>query len=399
MLLVAPAPVVDYVIRDLQPLLAKDDLIIDAGNSYFKDTDRRAEALAPHGIRFFGMGVSGGESGARHGPSMMPGGPRDAYERVRPILEAVVARVNGEPCVAYMGARSSGHYVKMVHNGIEYALMQLLAETYDLMKRGFGLSNDQLHAVYNQWNQADLSSFLVEITARIFLKQDDRSEARLVDKIRDAAGQKGTGKWTSQDALDLQVPVPTIDVAVAMRDLSGYVQERTTAHHVLHGPPLSFNGDHDGLIQSLGNALYAAMIVTYAQGMDLLRHASKAYDYGLNLEEVARIWRGGCIIRAALLEDFRAAFKANPDLTNLLLDARIAEKVVARQRDLRKVVGTTADLGIAAPAFMMSLAYLDALRSGWMPTNLVQAQRDFFGAHTYQRVDVEGTFHTQWEDI
>ena len=398
MLLVAPAAVVDIVLRDLLPLLAPGDLVIDAGNSHFRDTDRRAALLAEKRIRFFGMGVSGGESGARHGPSLMPGGPREEYERVRPMLEAVAARVNGEPCVAYLGAGSAGHYVKMVHNGIEYAVMQLIAETYDLLKRGLGLDNDQLHQVYAGWNRGDMSSFLLEITARIFLKKDDRSNDRLVDRVLDLARQKGTGKWTSQDALDLFVPIPTIDAAVTARVLSGDENERQACQKAFQGPRGSYKGSKEAFIRRLGDALYVATVVAYAQGLDLLRKASEAYKYGLNLAEIARIWRGGCIIRAALLEDVRAAFQAQPDLANLLLADGLREKVNARQADLRAAVGTAVELGVPAPCLSASLAYFDGLRSGWLPANLIQAQRDFFGAHTYERTDAPGTFHTHWDE-
>jgi 6-phosphogluconate dehydrogenase len=396
--LVSPAHVIDAVIDDLAPLLEPGDLLIDAGNSYFKDTDRRAKALTAKGLGFFGMGVSGGESGARHGPSLMPGGPRDAYERVRPVLEAVAAKVGDEPCVAYMGPGSAGHYVKMVHNGIEYGLMQLIAETYDLMKRGLDLDNDALSAVYRGWNERALKSYLLEITSRIFLKEDDRPGGRrLIDLIKGSAGQKGTGKWTTQDTLDLHVPLPTIDVAVMMRDLSGQEAERQAAQEALRVPTSPFHGDRGAFLGQLENALYAASILTYAQGLDLLRQASAAYGYGLNLEEVARIWRGGCIIRAALLEDVRAAYKARPDLPNLVVAPGLAAKLLGAQGDLRAVVRTAADLGLPAAGLMASLAYFDSLRSGWLPTNLIQAQRDFFGAHTYQRTDVEGSFHTEWE--
>jgi 6-phosphogluconate dehydrogenase len=397
MLLVAPAPVVDAVLRDLLPHLAPGDLVIDAGNSHFPDTDRRAKSLAEKGVNFFGMGVSGGESGARHGPSLMPGGPREGYERVRPILEAIAARVSNEPCVAWMGSGSAGHYVKMVHNGIEYGIMQLLSESYDLMHRGLGLDDDELHAVFQRWNQGELNSFLVEITAQIFLKVDERTGNRLIDVIRDSARQKGTGKWTSQAALDLQTPTPILDVAVTMRDLSGLDQERRAAHARLGGPTPVFHGARDEFLQQLQNALSAAVILTYTQGLDVLRHASKAHGYGLNLEEVARIWRGGCIIRAALLDDIRAAFRAQPDLANLVLDPRLAERLKARQQDLRRVVGIAVEMGIPAPGLMMALSYYDALRSGWLPANLIQAQRDYFGAHTYERLDAEGTYHTKWE--
>jgi 6-phosphogluconate dehydrogenase len=397
-LLVAPAPVVDAVLRDLLPHVAAGDLIIDAGNSYFKDTDRRGQALAEKGVRFFGMGVSGGEAGARHGPSLMPGGPRDAYDRVRPLLEAVAARAGGEPCVAWVGNGSAGHYVKMVHNGIEYGLMQLLAESYDLLKRGLGLNNDELHAVYDGWNKGELSSFLVEITARVFLKRDDQGDGRLVDQVLGVARQKGTGQWTSQDALDLHVPIPTVDAAVSARNLSGWDKERAAAAAALKGPAPAFRGDRNVLLHQLEGAVQAAMLATYAQGMDLLRVASRRYDYGTSLADVARIWRGGCIIRAALLEDVRAAFAANPELPNLLLAPKIATVISARQGDLRAAVRAGIDLGLPVPALAASLAYYDGLRSGWLPANLIQAQRDFFGAHTYERTDRPGTFHSHWDE-
>jgi 6-phosphogluconate dehydrogenase len=395
MLVKAGAPV-DAVIKGLVPHLEPGDLLIDGGNSHFPDTNRRGKVLAEKGLLYLGTGISGGEYGARYGPSMMPGGPEKAYERVRAIFEAAAAKVDEEPCVAYLGPASAGHYVKMVHNGIEYGLMQLISETYDLMKRGLRLTNDELHAVYDKWNQAELKSYLMEITARIFLAVDKKTGERLIDVILDAAKQKGTGKWTSQDALELQVPVPIIDVAVGMRNLSSFKSERVAASQELQGPTTAFQGDRDGFIAQLRNALYAGMIITYAQGMALLRAASQAHDYGLDLEEVARIWRGGCIIRAALLEDFRAAYRVRADLPNLLADSHLAGEVVARQGDLRTVVNTAAELGIPGPGLMAALGYYDGYRSAWLPANLIQAQRDCFGAHTYERVDEKGVFHSQW---
>jgi 6-phosphogluconate dehydrogenase len=328
----------------------------------------------------------------------MPGGPRDAYDRVRPMLEAVAARAGGEPCVAWVGNGSAGHYVKMVHNGIEYGLMQLLAESYDLLKRGLGLSNDELHAVYDCWDQGELSSFLVEITARVFLKKDDQGDGRLMDKVLGVARQKGTGQWTSQDALDLHVPIPTIDAAVSARNLSGCDQERAAAAAALKGPAPTLSGDRNVLVHQLEGAMLAAMLATYAQGLDLLRVASKRYDYGTHLADVARIWRGGCIIRAALLEDARAAFAANPELPNLLLAPKVAAAVSARQVALRAAVRAGVELGLPVPALAASLAYYDGLRSGWLPANLIQAQRDLFGAHTYERTDRPGTFHSHWDE-
>ncbi len=397
MLLVAPAKIVDVVLDDLLPHLDKDDLVIDAGNSYFKDTDARFDKCAAKGVHFFGMGVSGGESGARHGPSMMPGGDKASYERVRPMLEAVAAKVNGEPCVAWVGNKSAGHYVKMVHNGIEYGLMQLIAETYDVLHRGLAMGNDELAATFDAWNKAELSSFLIEITAHIFKKDDDKGPGRLIDRIKDAARQKGTGKWTSQDALDQTVPIPTIDLAVFGRNVSGMTSEREALTRALGGPVAVYAAGRDEFINQAKQALFLASIVSYAQGLDLLRHASKAYGYGLNLGDVARIWRGGCIIRATLLEDIRAAYAGNPELVNLLADPRVVEKVRAALPGLRAVIRSAVDMGIPVPALMGSLAYIDSLRCGPLPTNLIQAQRDFFGAHTYERNDREGTFHTQWE--
>ena len=374
MMLVPAGPPVDSVINDLLAHLRPGDLIIDAGNSYFKDTDVRARNLKAKGLQFLGVGVSGGEEGARHGPSIMPGGPKEAYERVRPVLEAVAARVNDDPCVTWLGPGSAGHFVKMVHNGIEYGVMQLLAEAYDLMKRGLSMNDDEMGEAYALWNKGELNGYLVEITSHIFSRQDEKTGKRLLDEILDVAEQKGTGMWTSQSAMELQVPIPTIDLAVAMRDLSVFAREREQA-----------------------SALFAGIILTYAQGMALLSVASDKYKYHLDLEAVARIWRGGCIIRAALLEDICAAFHTRRDLPNLLLAQNLSRKVMEHEEDLRYVVCRAAELGIPAPGLMVSLGYLDAYRSAWLPANLIQAQRDYFGAHTYERVDAKGTFHTEWE--
>ncbi len=396
MILVPAGPAVDSVIRDLTPHLEEGDLIIDAGNSYFKDTNLRAQSLADKGIHFLGVGVSGGEEGARHGPSMMPGGPREAYERVRPVLEAVAAKVDGNPCVAYLGPGSAGHFVKMVHNGIEYALMQLLAESYDLMKRGLGMTNDELSDTYAQWNEGELSGYLIDITSRIFDKTDTMTGKRLVDEVLDVAKQKGTGMWTSQSAMELHTPTPTIDLAVSMRDMSVLEEQRETAGRIFERTVPAFNGDRTSFLEQLREALYAGMILSYAQGISLLTTASDAYDYGLDLETVARIWRGGCIIRAALLEDIRKAYRNQPGLSNPLLAPELSAKVAAAQDALRAVVRTAVDLELPAPAFMASLGYLDAYRSAWLPANLIQAQRDCFGSHTYERVDRKGTFHSDW---
>ena len=320
------------------------------------------------------------------------------YDRVAPILEAASAHVNGDPCVTYLGRGSAGHYVKMAHNGIEYGIMELIVETYDLMKRGLGLTSPDLAAIYDGWNRAELNSYLVEITAKIFTKKDDRTGNFLVDMILDKAKQKGTGMWTSWDAMDLQTGTPTIDVAVVMRDLSGAKEERQAASQFLGGPVPNFTGDKERFIGQLKNALYASMIATYAQGMALLQKASEAYDYNLDLEAVARIWRGGCIIRAALLEDIRNAYKAKPNLANLLMDPYLGKEFLKRQVDLREVVQLAAALGLPAPGFMVTLGYFDAYRSAGLPANLIQAQRDFFGAHNYERLDAPGAFHTEWEE-
>lgn len=398
MLMVSAGAPVDDVISELMPLLDLGDLIIDGGNSHYKDTDARAKRLAEQGIDFLGVGISGGEKGARFGPSIMPGGQKIAYDRVRPILEAVAADVDGERCVTYLGPGSSGHYVKMVHNGIEYGLMQLISEAYDLMKRGLGLTNDELADVFAEWNRGELESFLVEITSAIFRRIDDRTGQRLIDIILDKAQQKGTGKWTSQDAMDLQVPVPTIDVAVSMRDLSVYKEEREEAAQQLCGPAPDYSGDRRAFVETIGRALHACTIITYVQGMALLRTASKKYKYDLPLREVARVWRGGCIIRSRVLNDIRSAFEHQPDLPNLMLDAALSTTVVERQRDLRQVVRSAVEWGIPVPGMMACISYFDGFRSGRLPANLIQAQRDYFGSHTYGQIDQKGAFHTVWDE-
>lgn len=395
-LLVPAGAPVDAVIAELTPLLAPGDLIMDAGNSHFKETDRREKALVAKGIHFFGMGVSGGEAGARFGPSIMPGGNRDAYARVQPILEAIAAHVKGSPCVSYMGPGSAGHYVKMVHNGIEYGLMQLIAETYALMKTALSMSDDQCHEVYRQWNGSELNSYLLEITANIFLKEDEKTGRRLIDVIRDVAKQKGTGMWVCQDAMELQVPVPTIDAAVTARDLSSFAADRAQANATLYGPDKKLSVESTRVLEQLRESYYASSIITFAQGMAQLQRASVAYHYELNLETVARIWRGGCIIRAAVLEPMMVAYHKNPRLSHLLLDPYLAGEVGKRQLDLRGTIQTAVGLGIPVPALMASLGYYDGYRSLWLPANLIQAQRDYFGAHTFERIDEPGTFHADW---
>ena len=396
MLVPAGAPV-DSVISDLMPYMQTSDLIIDAGNSYFKDTDLRTRRLSEKGIQFLGVGVSGGEEGARRGPSIMPGGPKEAYESVRPIFEAVAAKVDGEPCVTYLGPGAAGHFVKMVHNGIEYGIMQLIAETYDVMKRGVGLNDDELHDVYESWNKREPNCYLLEITSHIFQKVDERTGKRLIDEILDVAKQKGTGMWTSQSAMELSVPIPTIDTAVEMRNLSMLDKQRETAATFWPQPAVRFSGDRRSFLDQLCQGLYAAMIITYAQGFAVLAAASDKYRYQYDLAAVASIWRGGCIIRASLLASIRKAYERQPGLSSLLLDGELAAEITSHEDALRGAVVTMAQLGIPAAGFMSALAYLDAFHSAWLPANLIQAQRDYFGAHTYERVDAQGTFHTDWE--
>ncbi len=395
MLVPAGAPV-DSVVDELVPVLDKGDIIIDGGNSHFVDTNKHHKELKQKEINYLGIGISGGEKGARFGPSMMPGGPREAFDRVAPLFEAASAKVNGDNCVAYLGPGSAGHYVKMVHNGIEYGLMQLISETYDVMKKGLKLNNDELHKVYKDWNSSELSSFLIEITADIFLQPDEDTHHRLVDVILDQAKQKGTGKWTSQDSMELQVPLPTVHAAVSQRDMSTYKDEREQAARIITGPSESIDENKNNFINKLKSAMYFSMIVTYAQGMAQLRSASEKYSYNLNLKDVAKIWRGGCIIRAALLEDIYKAFEKIPDLPNLLVDQAVLKEILTRQEDIRYVVNTAVSKGIPVPGLSASIAYFDSYRSGRLPANLIQAQRDYFGSHTYSRIDEKGTYHTKW---
>jgi 6-phosphogluconate dehydrogenase len=398
MLLVPAGKIVDAAILSILPFLEPGDIVIDGGNSYFPDTDRRVAELSASGIHFFGMGISGGEKGARYGPSMMPGGDKEAYERLRPIFEAVAAKVNGEPCVTYLGNGSAGNYVKMVHNGIEYGIMQLISEAYDVMKRGAGFTDDEVQQAFEQWKTSEVNSYLIEITAEVLKKVDEVTGQKLVNVILDRAGSKGTGKWTSQNAMDLHVPAPTIDMAVAMRDMSTYKTERVQAAKQLGGVTVNIVPDvhQQEFTEQLKNAFYFAMLTTYAQGMVQLHVASKTYNYGLRLQEVAKIWRGGCIIRAACLEAIRKAYERDPELPNLLLDQQIGDELVKYQADIRTVIKFGVEEGIPMPAFMSALSYFDAYRSERLPINLIQAQRDYFGAHTYERIDKEGVFHTEW---
>ena len=397
MLLVPAGKAVDSVIESLLPHLDKGDLIIDGGNSHFEDTNRRTEYMKMKGMQFLGVGVSGGSEGARRGPSIMPGGNVESYQLVGPILEAVSAKVNGDPCVAYLGNSSAGHYTKMVHNGIEYGLMQLIAEAYDILKSIGGLSNQELHEVFSQWNEGALESFLIEITADIFAKHDDKNDGWLVDKILDKAKQKGTGKWTSQNAMDLGIGIPTIDAAVTMRGLSALKMERKqAAPHYTRSIEDTPAVNKEQLIIQVGEALHFAFIITYAQGMHLLAEASEEYDYGLDMKTVAKIWRGGCIIRAKLLEDMRQAYQEQPALRNLVLSPAFHDSLLHGQRAARAILKTAIDFGVPTMALSSALAYFDAYRSERLPLNLVQAQRDYFGSHTYERVDKEGVFHTEW---
>ncbi|KAA2216812.1 NADP-dependent phosphogluconate dehydrogenase [Maribacter flavus] len=396
MLLVPAGKIVDMVIESLLPNLDEGDLIIDGGNSFYTDTDRREAYLAKKGINFFGAGVSGGAKGARKGPSIMPGGNREAYQHVKPIFEAVAAKYQGEPCVAYLGPKSAGNYVKMVHNGIEYGLMQLTSEIYDILKKGADYNNDELHKTFDAWNKGRLQSFLVEITSEIFEQEDDLAEGRLVDQILDKAKQKGTGKWTSQNAMDLGIPVPSIDIAVSMREISALKDERIEADRLYDRPKVE-KMDKATMEKLAEESLYFSFIITYSQGLHQLADASKEYGYDLNIAEIAKIWRAGCIIRAGLLADVSEAFEANTLLPNLLMSPTFVEKVQVTVDSARELVAYGAKNGIPLPGLSNSLTYFDAYTSSRLPLNLIQAQRDYFGSHTYERLDREGIYHTEWE--
>jgi 6-phosphogluconate dehydrogenase len=391
---------VDLVIDGLLPLLEPGDLIMDGGNSYYRDTERRSVELSAKGFHFMGVGVSGGEEGALWGPSIMPGGPRETWLTVQKMLEAISAKApeDGKPCVVYLGPRGAGHYVKTVHNGIEYGDMQLIAEAYDILQGALGLEAAELADIFSEWNRGELDSFLIEITAQIFRRIDEETGRPLVDMVLDKAAQKGTGKWTSQDALDLGAPIPTINSAVVGRIISSLKDERVAASKVLPAHAQEkYTGDKAALIDAVRQALYASKISAYAQGMAMLGMASREYGYELNLGEVAAIWRAGCIIRARFLNRITEAFVRQPDLPNLLLDEQLGQAVVERLPAWRHVVQTAVGMGIPAPAFSESLAYYDSYRNERLPANLIQAQRDYFGAHTYERVDKAGTFHSSWE--
>ncbi|MBK9770392.1 MAG: NADP-dependent phosphogluconate dehydrogenase [Candidatus Obscuribacter sp.] len=408
-LLVKAGDAVDQTIDKIKPYLEKGDIIIDGGNSHFVDTQRREAALAKEGLRFIGSGVSGGEEGALWGPSLMPGGDKQAYEELRPIWEDISAKVDGSPCVTYLGPDGAGHFVKMVHNGIEYGDMQLIAEVYDVLRKAVGLSAPQIGEVFTRWNTGLLDSFLIEITAKILKVTDKETGKPLVDLILDKAGQKGTGRWTSEAALELGIPVPTIDAALTARVLSSMKDERLNAAKVFSAvtndledgkKAPSGNSEHE-LVGHLEKALYAAKVCSYAQGMSLIKAGSDKYKWGVNLSDTARIWRGGCIIRAQLLERIRAAFDRDNNLPNLLVDLDFAPFMIQSHMSMRAVVKEAVSMGIPVPAMTSSLSYFDSYRSASLPQNLTQAQRDFFGAHTYERVDKPqaGFMHTEWAEL
>ena len=390
---------VDLVIGSLKPLLSKGDIIIDGGNSLFSDTNRRCEELTEEGFLYLGTGVSGGEEGALKGPSIMPGGAEEAWPFVKEILQTISAKVglnDDIPCCEWVGKDGAGHYVKMVHNGIEYGDMQLICEAYYLLKHILGLSNQELHEVFTDWNQSELESYLIEITRDIFTVKDDLGDGDLVDQILDTAGQKGTGKWMSQHALDVGVPTTLITEAVYARCLSAQKEARVRAAKVLDGPKINFNGDRQQFIEDVKQALYASKIVSYAQGFVQLDEAAREFGWKLNNGEIALLWRGGCIIRAVFLENIKAAFDKNSNLENLMLDDFFKKAIDHAQPSWRRVVSQAVEQGIPVPAFSSALAYYDGYRQERLPANLLQAQRDYFGAHTYQRLDREGTFHTDW---
>jgi 6-phosphogluconate dehydrogenase len=397
MMLVPAGNPVDSVIADLKPLLEEGDIIIDGGNSHYTDTLRRINELQKFGFHFMGIGISGGEEGARKGPSIMPGGDREAYKEIAPILKAVAAKVNDEPCVGYLGHNAAGHYVKMVHNGIEYAIMQLISECYDLMHNGVGMNNDELSEVFQHWDSGEMKSFLLEITTTIFKKKDVKADKYIVDTILDKAGAKGTGKWTSQEGLDLPMPIPTIDSAVMMRNLSSLIEERKQASELYHTKREKIDLDKQEFSKLLHDALFFATIVSYAQGLAMLTTASSELKMDIPLPEVVNVWRGGCIIRSALLDQFKIAYK-NAGLKNLLLDENIAKILHEKLPALQQIVSLAAGNNYPAAGLMASLNYYNAYRREFLPTNLVQAQRDFFGAHTYEKIGEEGIFHTEWEE-
>ncbi len=398
-MMVKAGDAVDTTIRQLLPLLSKGDLLMDGGNSYYEDTIRRSRELAVEGILYLGTGISGGEEGARKGPAIMPGGDPEAYHRMEEILTAIAAKAEGEPCSTYIGENGAGHFVKMVHNGIEYADMQLIAEAYDILRRVLHLEPPQLQKIFAEWNQGELNSYLIGITAEIFTKKDALSGDYLVNRILDVAGQKGTGKWTGQISLDLGIPTPTITEAVYARYLSSMKKERTEAARILQGPevlPQILDQDEKGFIEAVRRALYASKICAYAQGFDLLRGASEQFGWKLNYGSIAKIFRGGCIIRAQFLNKIAEAYEKKSDLPNLLTEEYFADSIREFQEDWRRVIAAAISSGISIPAFTSALSYYDGYRSSELPMNLLQAQRDYFGAHTYERRDRDGIYHTNW---
>ena len=387
---------VDETIDKLIPYISKGDILIDGGNSYFMDTIRRSKKLEDLGFKFIGTGVSGGEEGALKGPAIMPGGPIDAYNIVKPIFTAISAKVDGEPCCTYIGANGAGHYVKMVHNGIEYGDMQLICEAYALLKDVLGLSNDKIHDIFKEWNKGELDSYLIEITSEIFMQKDNESGEYMVDIILDKAGQKGTGKWTSQSALDLEVPIPTITEAVFARCMSAIKDERVSANIILKGPNILFKGDIYEFIESVRRALYTSKICSYAQGFALMKAAALEYKWDLQYGEIAKTFRGGCIIRAQFLNKINEAYENDVNLKNLMLDSYFNNIINSYQADWRLVISTAVNVGVPVPGFSSALMYYDSYRSANLPANLLQAQRDYFGAHTFERTDKEGIFHHEW---
>lgn len=391
----------DATIQSLLPHLDQGDVLVDGGNTFFENTMRRNAELADSGVNFIGTGVSGGEEGALKGPSIMPGGQKEAYELVAPILEKIAAKAeDGTPCVTYIGPNGAGHYVKMVHNGIEYGDMQLIAESYDLMKNVLGLSVDEMAEIFSEWNKGELDSYLIDITADILTRKDDEgTDEPIVDMILDSAGNKGTGKWTSQSSLDLGVPLPLITESVFARYISAFKKERVHASEVLQKTPeYTFSGDKKELLEKIRQALYFSKIMSYAQGFAQLRAASNEYDWNLPFGEIAKIWRAGCIIRAQFLQKITDAYDKDPDIDNLLLDGYFKEIAEKYQQAVRDVIGVAVQAGVPVPAFSSAIAYFDSYRAKRLPANLIQAQRDFFGAHTYERVDKEGIFHYSWYD-
>jgi 6-phosphogluconate dehydrogenase len=397
MLLVPAGKIVDAVLADLVPLLQKDDIVIDGGNSHFTDTDRRYIQLQESGIHFMGMGVSGGEEGARFGPSMMPGSNEQSFNAVKNILESIAAKTEEGPCVTFVGNGAAGHYTKMVHNGIEYAMMQLISEVYGVLKNAGGLSNDELQKVFAQWNTTELQGFLMEITADVFLKTDDKTGNLLLDMILDKAKQKGTGMWTSQSAMDLNIPVPAIDAAVSMRYLSAMKEERVAAAEKYSSAEKNITVNKEDLVNTCKNALHFAFILSYAQGLHLLHEASKTYSYNVNMAEVVRIWKGGCIIRSALLNDLRKAYLEDSSLNNIINSPVFVNTLKSLREHAADFCSMAISSKLPAAVFAASLNYFDAYCSEKLPANLIQAQRDFFGAHTYERTDATGSFHTDWK--